>query len=79
MRTLKAIVAAILAALIVTASGCGTLGGGGMRYLVDPPIAVSTSSGVFGSRAAPRGGGSSRVGLLFVASGLQPLNKHPDI
>lgn len=37
VRTLKALVAALLMALIGTVSSCGTMGGGGMRYLVDPP------------------------------------------
>jgi hypothetical protein len=38
MRTFKAIVVALLASLIGTVASCSTMGGGGgMRYLVDPP------------------------------------------
>ena len=45
MRTLKAIIIAILASLIGTAASCSTMGGGGMRYLVDPaPVAAEATS-----------------------------------
>jgi len=37
MRILRAIVAAILATLVGAAASCGTMGGGGMRYLAEPP------------------------------------------
>ena len=42
MRTLKAIVAALLVSLFGTLSSCGTMGGGGMRYLVDPPASPAS-------------------------------------
>ena len=43
MRTLKTLVAVLLASLIGTVSSCGTMGGGGgMRYLVEPPVDAST-------------------------------------
>jgi len=37
MRLLKAIIAAVLATLVGAAASCGTMGGGGMRYLAEPP------------------------------------------
>jgi hypothetical protein len=40
MRILKALVAALLMGLFGTVSSCGTMGGGGMRYLADPPAGV---------------------------------------
>jgi hypothetical protein len=43
MRTLKALVAVVLASLIGTLSSCGTMGGGGMRYLADPPSVTAES------------------------------------
>jgi hypothetical protein len=39
MRTLKSLVAVALASLIGTLPSCGTMGGGGMRYLEQPPSA----------------------------------------
>jgi hypothetical protein len=42
MRTLKTLVAVLLASVIGTVSSCGTMGGGGMRYLVEPPPTAST-------------------------------------
>ena len=44
MRTLKTLVAVLLASLIGTVSSCGTMGGGGMRSLVEPPVDISTAS-----------------------------------
>jgi len=45
MRTLKKLVAVLLASLIGTVSSCGTMGGGGgMRSLVEPAPAASTSA-----------------------------------
>jgi hypothetical protein len=43
MRTLKTLVAVLLASLIGTVASCGTMGGG-MRYLVEPAPAASTSA-----------------------------------
>jgi hypothetical protein len=40
MRALKAILAAILVGLFGTLVSCGTMGGGGMRYLGDLPAAT---------------------------------------
>jgi hypothetical protein len=42
MRTLKALLAALLMALIGTVASCGTMGGGGMRYLADPPAGAAS-------------------------------------
>lgn len=43
MRTLKTLVAVLLASVIGTVASCGTMGGGGgMRYLVEPPPTAST-------------------------------------
>lgn len=42
MRTLKTLITVVLASLIGTVSGCGTMGGG-MRYLVDQPATTSES------------------------------------
>ena len=45
MRTLKTLVAVLLASVIGTVASCGTMGGGGgMRYLVEPPVDAPTSS-----------------------------------
>ena len=46
MRTFKAIVVALLASLIGTVASCSTMGGGGgMRYLVDPPSFAAEAVG----------------------------------
>jgi hypothetical protein len=44
MRTLKTLVAVLLASLIGTVASCGTMGGGGMRSLVEPAPVTSISS-----------------------------------
>jgi len=44
MRILKAFSVVILATMVGTVASCGTMGGGGMRYLVEPPSPVTTSS-----------------------------------
>ena len=45
MRTVKTLVAVLLASLIGTVSSCGTMGGGGgMRYLVEALVDTSTAS-----------------------------------
>ena len=44
MRTLKTLVAGLLASVIGTVASCGTMGGGGgMRHLVEPPVDAPTS------------------------------------
>ena len=36
LRVLKMLVAIVLATGVATVPACGTMGGGGMKYLVDP-------------------------------------------
>jgi len=36
LRRLKILVAIALAALVGTVPACGSMGGGGMKYLIDP-------------------------------------------
>jgi hypothetical protein len=44
MQPLKMTVFALLMSLIGTVASCGTMGGGGMRYLVEPTPATSASA-----------------------------------
>lgn len=41
LRKLKLLTVIVLACAAGTLPACGTMGGGGMRYLVDPPIDAS--------------------------------------
>ena len=43
MQTLKAIVAVMVATLVGSVASCGTMGGGGMRYLAEPPAGAVES------------------------------------
>jgi hypothetical protein len=36
LRTLRILVAIVLAAMIGTVPACGSMGGGGMKYVIDP-------------------------------------------
>jgi hypothetical protein len=38
MRKLKLLVSLILASAMSTLPACGTMGGGGMKYLAEPPF-----------------------------------------
>jgi hypothetical protein len=45
MQRLKTLIIVVLASLIGTVASCGTMGGGGgMRYLVEPPAPPSTAT-----------------------------------
>jgi hypothetical protein len=41
MRTIKWFTGLALAWMVGSIPACGTMGGGGMKYLVDPPAAVA--------------------------------------
>jgi hypothetical protein len=41
MQIMKTIIIAILMSLSGTVASCGTMGGGGMHYLVEPPPVTS--------------------------------------
>jgi hypothetical protein len=43
-RKLKLLLAIALACTAGTLPACGTMGGGGMKYLVDPPFDISDLS-----------------------------------
>jgi hypothetical protein len=44
MRTFKWLAGLILAWMVGSIPACGTMGGSGMRYLVDPPATVAQSA-----------------------------------
>ena len=41
MRTIKWLAGVVLASMVGSLPSCGTMGGGGMKYLVDPPSFTS--------------------------------------
>ena len=43
-RTLRWLAAAVLASMVGIVPSCGTMGGGGMKYLVDPPSSAAESA-----------------------------------